>query len=154
MSFVFAARRKGSFLLKVLIAEDDTVIAGLLEDILVDHGYAVCGIAGTVAEAVALARRHAPDLAVIDLRLADNGLGTDIVAELGNLGQLGILYTTGASQTVLTTGDGHARLAKPFRDVELLRSLEIVLELVSSGLATPPFPRGFQLLPAAIVPRL
>jgi DNA-binding response OmpR family regulator len=136
-------------LLKIMIAEDDAMIASLTQDILVDHGYAVCGIANTVAAAVALARREQPDLAIIDLRLADDGLGTAIVAELGKLGKLGILYTTGSAQIVLTASDGHARLAKPFRDTELLRSLEIVAELVSSGLASPPFPRGFHLLPLA-----
>ena len=128
------------------------MIAGLMEDILVEYGYEVCGIASTVAEAVALARRHQPDLAVIDLRLADNGLGTEIAARLGETEHLGILYITGASQIILTATDGHARLAKPFRDTELVRSLEIVTELLASGLTSPPFPRGFHLLPASMAP--
>jgi DNA-binding response OmpR family regulator len=135
--------------LKILIAEDDSIIAGLMEDILVEDGYEVCGIASTVAEAVALARRHKPDLAVIDLRLANNGLGTEIAAQLGEVEPLGILYITGASQVILTATNGHARLAKPFRDTELVRSLQIVTELLASGLASPPFPRGFHLLPGA-----
>ena len=57
-------------MLKVLIAEDDLMLADLAEEILVDAGYEVCGIARTVAEAVALAQHHKPDLAVLDLRLA------------------------------------------------------------------------------------
>lgn len=136
-------------MLKILIAEDDLVIAGLMEDILVEYGYEVCGIASTVPAAVALAKTHKPDLAIIDLRLADNGLGTDIAAQLGELEHLGVLYITGASHVVLTATNGHARLAKPFRDTELVRSLEIVTELLSSGLAPPPYPNGFRLLPAA-----
>lgn len=139
-------------MLKVLIAEDEGIIAMLNEEILVEHGYEVCGIASTVAEAVVLAKAHKPDLAVIDLHLADKGLGTEIVAQLRDMMNLGVLYTSGASQTILTTTDGHARLAKPFQDTELVRSLEIVTELLSSGLASPPFPPGFQLLPAATTP--
>jgi DNA-binding response OmpR family regulator len=138
--------------LKVLIAEDEAMIAMLTEEILIEQGYEVCGIASTVDQAVALAKSHKPDLAVIDLRLADNGLGTEIAAQLSEMKNLGVLYTTGASQVILTTTDGHARLAKPFQDTELVRSLEIVTELLSSGLASPPFPRGFQLLPAATTP--
>ena len=42
----------------------------------------VCGIARTVAEAVELGLRHKPDLAVIDLRLADGELGTEVAALL------------------------------------------------------------------------
>jgi DNA-binding response OmpR family regulator len=139
-------------MLKVLIAEDDSMIADLMEDVLVEHGYEVCGIASTVAAAVVLGKRHKPDLAVIDLRLADNGLGTEIVAQLGGIEHLGVLYATGASQIALTAADGHARLAKPFHDTELVRSLEIVTELLSHGLASLPFPRGFHLLRVATAP--
>jgi len=64
--------------LKSLIAEDDLMIADMVKMLLVDAGYEVCGIARTVTEAVALIRRHKPDLAVIDVRLADDDLGTDI----------------------------------------------------------------------------
>lgn len=73
-------------MLKVLIAEDDLMIADLAEEILVDEGYEVCGIARTVAEAVILAHQHKP---VLDLRLADGGLGTEIAAQLRPLGRLG-----------------------------------------------------------------
>ena len=69
---------------KVLIAEDELMIADMLEEILVEHGYEVCGIARTVAEGIALGRLHKPDLAIIDLRLADGGFGTEIAAQLGH----------------------------------------------------------------------
>ena len=45
---------------KVLIAEDDLMIADMIEEILVNDGYEVCGIARTVGEAVELGRRHKP----------------------------------------------------------------------------------------------
>ena len=37
-------------MLKVLIAEDDLVIADMVEEVLVESGYEVCGIAGTVKD--------------------------------------------------------------------------------------------------------
>ncbi len=136
---------------KVLIVEDDLMIADMMEELLVDSGYGVCGIARTVAEAVALIRRHTPDLAVVDIRLADGELGTEIAPQLGNLGNLGILYASGnVSQVVLNGANGHACLTKPYRDTDLLRSLEIVSEIRAAGTATPPFPRGFQILPSAM----
>jgi DNA-binding response OmpR family regulator len=132
---------------KVLIVEDELMIADMIGETLVDHGYEVCGIPRTVAEAVALGRRHDPDLAVIDLRLADGGLGTDIVAQLSPVGRLGVLYATGnVSQIKLTAANGDACLAKPYRSADLLRSLEVVVEIVATGTASPPFPRGFQVL--------
>jgi CheY-like chemotaxis protein len=135
---------------KVLIVEDDLMMADMVEMLLVDSGYEVCGIARNVAEAVALARSHKPDLAVIDVRLADGDLGTAIPAQLDVLGRPGILYATGNSSSVmLTAAEGHACLTKPYRSPDLLRSLQIVAELIAKGTATPPFPRGFQILPAA-----
>ena len=140
-------------MLRVLIAEDDLMIADLAEEILVDAGYEVCGIARTVAEAVALAHQHKPDLAVLDLRLADGGLGTEIAAQLLPLGRLGVLYATGnMSQVALTIADGDACLSKPYSSTDLVRALKIVSE-IASGNALPPFPKGFQILrPAATAP--
>jgi CheY-like chemotaxis protein len=139
--------------LKVLIAEDDLMIADQVEGILIEHGYEVCGIAGTVAEAVALGQHHKPDLAVLDLRLADGGLGTEIAAQLRPLGRLGVLYATGnMSQVFLTTTDGDACLSKPYCTADLLRGLEIVTEIVATGKALPPFPQGFQVLDPATAP--
>jgi DNA-binding response OmpR family regulator len=136
-------------MLKVLIVEDDLMLADFTEEIIVGQGYQVSGIARTVTDAVALARRCSPDLVILDLRLADGGLGTEVAAQLPPVGRPGILYVTGnMSQLVLTNGD--ACLAKPYRSVDLLRSLEIVSEIVATGKAQPPFPQGFHLLhPAA-----
>jgi CheY-like chemotaxis protein len=137
--------------LKVLIAEDDLMIADLADEILVGGGYEVCGIARTVAEAVALAQRHKPDLAVLDLRLADGGLGTEIAAQLLPFGRLGVLYATGnISQVVLTIADGDACLSKPYSSADLLRGLEIVAEIVATSKALPPFPQGFHVLHPAL----
>ena len=69
-----ARDRKGEIrVTKVLIVEDDLMIADSAEEVLVEYGYRVCGIARTIAEAVDLGFRHRPDIAVIDLRLADGG---------------------------------------------------------------------------------
>ena len=58
---------------KIMIAEDDLLMADMLEDVLVGGGYEVCGIARTVDEAVKLGKRHQPDLAILDIRLAGGG---------------------------------------------------------------------------------
>jgi len=138
---------------KVLIAEDDLMIADMAEDFLLQRGYDVCGIARTVDEAVALARLHQPDLVVIDMRLADGGLGTQVAAELKCLPHLGILYASGnLSQINLTAANGHACLSKPYRGTDLLRGLEIVSDLVATGTASGPFPHGFQVLPSVAMP--
>jgi len=132
-------------MLKVLIVEDDLMLADFAEEILVGHGYEVSGIARTVPDAVALAAQSKPDLVILDLRLADGGLGTEVAAQLLALGSPGVLYVTG-NMSQLTLTDGDACLAKPYRPLDLIRGLEIVAEIVATGQARPPFPRGLQLL--------
>jgi DNA-binding response OmpR family regulator len=141
-------------MLKVLIAEDDLMIADTTKEVLVESGYEVSGIARTVTEGVALGRRHKPDLAVIDMRLANGELGSEIAAQLGALGRLGVLDATGnLSRAILTAADGDACLAKPYRSADLLRGLQIVADIVATGTASPPFPHGFQVLPSATTAR-
>ena len=133
--------------MKVLIVEDDLMIADMLEEVLLTHNYRVCGIAATVTEAVALALREKPDLAIIDLRLADGGLGTDIAAHIADKRGLGILYATGnAANVVLTSAQGQACISKPYSEASLLRALNIVTEIVTTGKASLPYPKGFKVL--------
>jgi two-component sensor histidine kinase/ActR/RegA family two-component response regulator/putative methionine-R-sulfoxide reductase with GAF domain len=137
-------------MLKVMIAEDDLMMADMLEDVLVEGGYEVCGIARTVDKAVELANRHKPDLAVLDLQLAEGGLGTDIAARLNHQGRPGVLYATGnASHASLTKADGEACLDKPYRPEDVVRALKIVEQIVVTGEASRSFPRGFHILEQA-----
>jgi DNA-binding response OmpR family regulator len=135
-------------MLKILIAEDDWMIAEYLKEILTQNGYEVVGIARTVAEAVTLSLTHKPDLAVLDLYLADGGLGTEIVVRLKDT-KLGVLYAA-ADPSKLTAADGHAYLQKPYRYDDLLRSLEVVGDILATGRANPPLPIALSVLrPAA-----
>jgi DNA-binding response OmpR family regulator len=140
-------------MLKVMIAEDDLVVANVIGEVVSRAGYEVCGIVRTVADAIDLAQRQKPDLAVIDLRLADGGNGTDIGVKLASLAGVGVLYSTGnIARIMLTVSDGHACLRKPYDAAALLRSLEIVADMVANRSVSPPFPPGFR--PLSSVPSL
>ena len=135
---------------KILIVEDDFMIADMAEDFLARSGYDVCGIARSLMEAVDLATLHRPDIALIDFQLADGELGTDVARALGRLSKVGVLYATGNSaQVLLVATDGHACLTKPYRPADLLSSLRIVAEIVAGRSAVPPLPRGLHLLQQA-----
>ena len=135
-------------MLKVLIAEDDLMIADAAEEALLERGYEVCGIARTADEAVALGRLHKPDLAVIDMRLADGSSGIEIPTRLSDLGRLGVLYATGNSAKImLSAADGDACLIKPYSTEALVPPLEFVTDIVARGTTSRPFPPGFRCCP-------
>ena len=112
-------------MLKVLIVEDDFMIADCLEAILIEAGYDVCGIAGTVAEAVQLGRRFKPDLAILDLRLRDGHLGTEVAAALRQTCRCGVLYATGNPDHPLLKLEVDAGcVAKPYSPRAIIHALK------------------------------
>jgi two-component system, response regulator PdtaR len=131
---------------RVVIVDDDFMVADGLEEILIDAGYLVCGIAGTIADAVQIAQKHRPNLGVVDLRLLHGEMGTDAVAALRRIGELRVLYATGTSNhPLLDLAKGDGCISKPYSAPSILSALRIV----SEGLSRPcpiPFPQGFRLL--------
>jgi CheY-like chemotaxis protein len=142
--------------MQVLVAEDDLMLADCLADALQDNGHVVCGIASTVAEAVALARRYHPDVAVLDMQMRGRELGSDIADQLaksGDLGTTGILYVTGEAERVHQEARvGHGCLNKPYSILALNAALEIVREIALEGRTSRPLPRGLQLLRPTMTP--
>ncbi len=133
-------------MVKVLIAEDEWIIAEFLEEILIDAGFEVCGIASTVAEALELGERHRPDLGVIDLFLANGGHGTELAAALRRHGQFGVLYATGnPTHPLLGLAEGEGCITKPYSASAVVAALRIVDERLSNR-STSILPKGFKLL--------
>jgi hypothetical protein len=65
--------------------------------------------------------------------------------------RVGVLIATGNFSQFLAATGGHAGIAKPCLPGEICRALEIVSSVVATGVALPPFPRGFRLLAAAAI---
>jgi CheY-like chemotaxis protein len=107
---------------KVLVVEDEALVAVLVEDALLDAGFDVIGPAATVEEALALLEAGAPDAVVLDLNLA--GETSTPVADA--LARRGIPYViaTGYGASGLPQGHQHAMvLAKPYDPAELTAML-------------------------------
>jgi CheY-like chemotaxis protein len=67
---------------RILIVEDEGIIALFAESILVDAGHDVIGIAHTVKEALDLANAHAPDLVLLDIHLRGGESGVEVARAL------------------------------------------------------------------------
>jgi CheY-like chemotaxis protein len=142
--------------MQVLVVEDDAMLADFLAEALTDDGHVVCGVASTVAEAVALARRHRPDVGVFDMQLQGGERGSDVADQLsdsGDLGHMGVLYVTGEAERVYREARvGHACLNKPYKFSALNEALEIVRDIALEGQTSRVAPRGLQLLHLAEMP--
>ena len=67
--------------MRVLIVEDDAIIAMHLAMLVAELGHDVCATAASAAGAIALATAHNPDVVLMDIRLAQ-GSGIDAAREL------------------------------------------------------------------------
>ena len=67
---------------RILVIEDDLLIATQIETTLTEAGFGVVGLAPTGEEAIELATKDPPDLAVVDIRLAGDRDGVDTALEL------------------------------------------------------------------------
>ena len=81
--------------LKVLILEDDVLVAWSLREVLSLTGYQVTGIAATVNDALCLAENTRPDLAVVDVRLAGNRDGIEGAQLLRQQFGISVIFLTG-----------------------------------------------------------
>ena len=109
---------------RVLICEDDPLQAIDLADAVVTSGGEVCACVRNSVEAVAAAMRLSPDIALVDLTLADGETGVDVALKIAKLG-IRVIVLTGANQSHPKLGHiPHSFVSKPVpRDVvaELLR---------------------------------
>ncbi|OCX65427.1 two-component response regulator [Thioclava sp. SK-1] len=88
---------------KVMIIEDEAIIAMDIRAIVEELGHTVTGIARTRTEAVELAAREKPDLILADIQLADNSSGIDAVNDiLGQFDELPVVFITAFPERLLT----------------------------------------------------
>jgi two-component system, response regulator PdtaR len=115
---------------KVLICEDDPLLAADLAAIVEEAGHSVCGNFRDAHEALANARKLAPDTAIIDLNLADGDTGAEVARTLQAMG-IRVIILSGHSN--VGTGLGcipHTFAPKPV-------SAEVVGQLLSLPDAPP-----------------
>jgi len=115
---------------RVVIAEDEAIIRLDLREILEEQGYEVVGETGRGDEAVTLVRDHAPDLAILDIRMPGMD-GLAAAREITAAGQAAVLILTAFSQRNLIEeardAGALAYLIKPFTQAELVPAIEVAL---------------------------
>lgn len=111
---------------RVLIVEDEVLIAMLLTELVEHLGCSVCDVATTEADAVAMATACQPDLIIVDAGLRE---GSGIAAMNTILEQRFVphLYVTGDKHLVRSLAQHAIVLEKPFFARELSKGIERAL---------------------------
>lgn len=112
---------------RVLIVEDEWLIAAALEDMLTELGFSVLGPVPTSSQALALIDQTKPDCALLDVSLGSEK--SFAVANVLKARGIPFAFLTGYLARDLPIGCADApMLAKPFRDRDLRKLMPSLLE--------------------------
>jgi PAS domain S-box-containing protein len=116
---------------RILIAEDDGIIATRLQSILTKMGYSILAVAATGEEAVQRAAETQPDLALLDIRLVGDMDGIEAGGEIRARWGVPLVYLTAYLDDNLLqrarATEPYGYLVKPVQDRELRATIEIAL---------------------------
>lgn len=87
---------------RVLVIEDEPIIAMDIEQIVRDLGHDVTGVAVTRDEAVSLAEETRPGLVLADIQLADDSSGIDAVKDILGRFSVPVIFITAFPERLLT----------------------------------------------------
>ncbi|MBT54391.1 MAG: response regulator [Mameliella sp.] len=120
---------------KIMIIEDEAVIAMDLEGIVMDMGHRVTGVARTEGDALDLAAKERPDLILSDIQLADDSSGIDAVNQIiARDGDLPVIFITAFPERLLT-GEGPEPaflISKPYTENQVRSAVSQALFFAST----------------------
>ena len=106
---------------RILVVEDEALIAVMVEDMLTEMGCEVVGPAATIAQALALAGSEDIDGAVLDVNV--RGERIDPVADALSARGVPMLFATGYGEVRLASGAVATVIDKPYTQEKLARGL-------------------------------
>lgn len=112
---------------RILVVEDEALIAVMVEDMLSDLGSIVVGPAATIEAALALAHTESIDAAILDVNV--RGERIDPVAEALFARGIPVLFATGYGEVRLASGAKATVIDKPYTQEKLARGLALGMGL-------------------------
>lgn len=120
---------------KVLVIEDEAIIAMDIQSIVAEMGHAITGVARTRAMAVEVGRRERPDLILADIQLADNSSGIDAVNDLlTHFGDIPVIFITAFPERLLTGDKPEPAflISKPYTEEQVRSSVSQAMFFAST----------------------
>lgn len=122
---------------KVLVVEDDGLLALVIERMLLSLGYEVLGPCASGEEALALVAAERPHLALMDVRIQGEMDGIATARLLRERFDVGAIFVTGQIRAEVLARAGNLRhlgiLTKPFSKTQLGEALESAVNAAGGG---------------------
>ena len=116
---------------KIMVVEDEWIIANDIKNCLIDLGYMVTSIAATAEEAIEQAGQDIPDLILMDIMLKGEMNGIEAAKEIHKRFDIPVIFLTAYDNQYLVEQakqtDSYGYLLKPFKDKELHIAIDMAL---------------------------
>lgn len=117
---------------KILIVEDEYLIASALQMTLLDEGYDICEIASTHEKALEIIDRDMPDLVILDIHISGEENGLASAFEIKKKCTVPLIFMTGTYDKNLEKQAFElapaAYFTKPFDVKSMLKSIKQALD--------------------------
>ncbi len=121
---------------KILIVEDEMIIAANISLQLTSLGYEVTGIIPRAEEALLHMQQHQPDILLLDINLRGAIDGIEMAQLMQKTCNIPIIYLTANADEVnfnrAKVTNPYAFISKPFKKLDLERAIEITINRVKS----------------------
>jgi len=115
--------------IRILIVEDESLVARDIENMAVSQGYEVCGLTSSGDQAIDMAAEFQPDLVLMDITIKGSLDGTSVAEKIWDSYRIPIVYVTASADehtlkwAKITEAFGY--ILKPFDERELKIAIEM-----------------------------
>ena len=129
--------------IRVLVVEDERIIALDLRHILENFGFEVCSVVSTGEESIHAATQAHPDVVLMDIKLRGDMSGIEAARKIHECLDIPVIYLTAFSdestvRSALTYED-FAYIRKPFEEKEIAATLHKALQKSPRQKSTQPY---------------
>lgn len=116
---------------KILVVEDEIIIALHLKNTLRSLGYEVCGVVSSGEELVEIAFKKNPDLILMDIKLRGNIDGLSAAKQIQSQFNIPVIFLTAYGEKIVLKQIDKTKIfsyiSKPFEEKELQSKIEVIL---------------------------
>ena len=122
---------------KILVVEDESIVAIDLEETLQEMGYEVTGIVASGEAAIEKSAQQKPDLVLMDIMLQGKVDGITAAATIREQAKIPVIFLTSHADSATLerakVTEPYGYILKPYKDVELRTVIEIALAVRDQG---------------------
>lgn len=122
--------------IKILIVEDNMLIAAKISMLLEELGYEVLGLMPRAEEALSFIQKTPPDILLLDIKLKGEMDGVELAELIQKKRNIPIIYLTSNSDEATfnraKATRPYAFISKPYKKIDLKRAITLTLNLIEN----------------------